>query len=162
METLPPYPDPKLDVYRLYNIGVANEALAYQAQDPKSAIKYLQQASTDYGKALDTRPDEKNFLDPQNRIKSALNHYEQIGKIVSGASGADPFAGRTKAAAEPAITDDDVIEMVKGHIDEANIMDTIQNAAEVNFDLGPKGQVKLTQAGVSGRVLLAMKQRARG
>ena len=34
-ETAPPFPRPSEDAYRLYNIGVAYEALAYQAEDDK-------------------------------------------------------------------------------------------------------------------------------
>ncbi len=37
LETLTPFPDPRNDAYRLYDIGVAEEALAYRATDNKAA-----------------------------------------------------------------------------------------------------------------------------
>jgi len=49
------------DAYRLYNIGVANEALGYAAEDPKSAMKFLDEAAINYGKAVDDKPSEKVF-----------------------------------------------------------------------------------------------------
>ena len=166
LETLTPYPDPRLDAYRVYNIGVANEALAYQATDVKSAIKYLEQASNDYGKALDAKPDEKGFLDPQNRIKSALAHYTEIGKI---AAAPPPAVPQNTIAAAPAaggapggVTNQDIIDMVQSKIDQANILETIQHAQAVSFDLSPRGQIQLTKGGVSAPILTAMKQKARG
>ena len=46
-------------------------------------------------------------------------------------------------------------------LDEANIIDTVQHADAVNFDLTPKGQIDLAKANVNGRIITAMKQRAR-
>jgi hypothetical protein len=163
LETLTPYPDPRLDAYRVYNIGVANEALAYQATDVKSAIKYLEQASNDYGKALDAKPDEKGFLDPQNRIKTALAHYSQLGKTENAISVAEKATvASNPVPVDKGLSNQDVIDMVQSKIDSGNILDTIQHASEVSFDLSPKGQIQLTKGGVSGQLLVAMKQRERG
>lgn len=148
-ETMTPYSDPRLDAYRIYDVGAANEALAYQAQDAKAAIKYLQEASIDYGKALSNRPDEKYFLDPQNRIKTALAHYTPTTNPVPAATMTPP--------ADAGMTNDDVIALVAAKMDEANILDNIQSATKVSFDLSINGQVKLTRSGVNGRILSAMK-----
>jgi hypothetical protein len=77
-ETEPPLPRPVDDAYRLYDIGVADEALAYGADDIQAAMKFLDEASINYGKAIDSNPGEKYFLDPQKRIESALAHYEKL------------------------------------------------------------------------------------
>lgn len=77
-ETATPNPKPTEDAYRLYNTGVAYEALAYKATDPTVAMKYLGQAAIDYGKAIDDRPGEKYFLEPQRRIEEAIAHYRQL------------------------------------------------------------------------------------
>ena len=154
LNTVGAYAGPSVDAYRLYDMGVANEALAYQAQDITAAIKYLQQASTYYGKATDAKPDEKNFLDPQNRIKSALAHYS-----IETAPPPSPTEAEVKEA-QGIMTNDDVIEMVQAKMDDANILDNIQNAPQVEFDLTTNGQVKLMKDGVSGKILTAMKQKA--
>lgn len=77
-ETMTPLPRPVDDAYRLYDVGVAYEAMAYGADDPKAAMKYLGQASINYGKAIDSNPGEKYFVTPQKRIETALAHYEKL------------------------------------------------------------------------------------
>ena len=77
-ETVPALPKPVDDAYRLYDIGVAYEALAYASDDLQAATKFLDQASINYGKAIDSNPAEKYFLEPQKRIESALAHYEKL------------------------------------------------------------------------------------
>src|SRR5665213_1943938 len=46
---MPPLPKPVDDAYRLYDVGVAYEAMGYAADDDKAAMKFLDQASIDYG-----------------------------------------------------------------------------------------------------------------
>jgi len=176
LEVTPPFSTPDEDSYRLYNIGVANEALAYSSEDVTKARTYLQQAAINYGKAIDAKPTEKYFLEPQNRIDTALAHYKALSEDAksshvetasahtssAGAATSPPAAN--SASADPpgdALTNDQVIEMVSAHMDEANIIDNIQHASDVHFDLSVQGQVYLSQHGVSGHVLTAMKTRAR-
>jgi len=186
LETMTPFPQKEEDAYRLYNIGVVNEALAYDAEDVKKARTYLQEASIDYGKAIDAKPTEKYFLQPQTRIDTALAHYKIIGEQASAAKAAPPareevskppttVATTSKPAAATssakpattatppadALTNDQVIAMVQAKLDQANIMDNIRHAGAVNFDLTVAGQVNLSKNGVNGQILMAMKQRAR-
>jgi hypothetical protein len=76
--SMPPLPKPVDDAYRLYDVGVAYEAMGYAADDDKAAMKFLDQASINYGKAIDSNPAEKYFLEPQKRIETALAHYEKL------------------------------------------------------------------------------------
>ena len=89
----PHSPKPEDDAYRLYNIGVAYEALAYQAEDEKATMKYLDQAAINYGKAIDAKPDEKYFVDPQKRIETAIAHYKELDR--------EKEAAGTKARLQP-------------------------------------------------------------
>jgi hypothetical protein len=185
LETMTPFPQKEEDSYRLYNIGVVNEALAYEAEDVKKARTYLQEASIDYGKAIDAKPSEKYFLQPQTRIDTALAHYKIIGDQASAAKVAPAKAevarpaapvappsakpATTTSSAKPAtasapadaLTNDQVIAMVQAKLDQANIVDNIRHASAVNFDLTVAGQVNLSKNGVNGQILMAMKQRAR-
>jgi hypothetical protein len=211
LETMTPLPTKEEDAYRLYNIGVAYEALAYAAEDPKAAKKDLENAAINYGKALDGKPDEKYFLTPQNRIETANAHYKKLsdqGTVSAssgspGSSGSDssgnnsttasksiktsgthsthastttttastktPSATTAKpaspkpatAAKGPALTNDQVIALVKANLDEDNIIDTIRTAPNVDFDLSVNGEINLANHGVKGKILTAMKQRAR-
>jgi len=173
METMTPLSDPAQDAYRLYNIGVADEALAYQAEDPKAAHKFLDDAAINYGKAIAAKPDEKYFLDPQTRIETALAYYEKLKegantkgdlasvshgpatpetKTVSAGGGADPKAP---------LSNDDVIRMAKAGVDEDSIVAAIQDAPKVNFDLSPDGLISLAKAGIKGKIVTAMRTRAK-
>jgi len=219
LETSTPFPDPREDAYRIYNIGVANEALGYQSEDRKAASKFLQEAAINYGKAVDARPDEKYFLEPQRRIETAVAYYKKLNEpqsvaeekpasptvsssdsrvtesasstskssatktasiptsSTSGsptksptssgtASGTDASSGSysstEKAAkpASPALTNQKVVDMLKGGVDEDNIIATIKEAHNVQFDLSPDGQIQLAQNGVKGKVLAAMRERS--
>jgi hypothetical protein len=176
LEVTPPFSTPEDDSYRLYDIGVANEALAYSSEDVNKARTYLQQAAINYGKAIDAKPTEKYFLEPQNRIDTALAHYKVLSDdaksshvqavsshpspVKAATSSPAPSAAPADSSAD-AMTNDQVIEMVAAHIDEGNIIDNIQHAPDVHFDLSVQAQVYLSQHGVNGRVLTAMKTRAR-
>lgn len=180
------------EAYRLYNIGVAYEALAYEAVDPKTARKYLDEAAINYGKAIDDRPAERYFIEPQRRIETALAHYrrlEQGGTVQAKAesptqpsnsepaarsthksSGKKPSspAGGSKSAGEqaakpsgPPLTNDQVIKLKKAGMDEQNLLETINAASRVDFDMSVDGEVELVKNGINGKVLSAMRQRAR-
>jgi hypothetical protein len=101
-ETASPFPKKEDDAYRLYNIGVANEALGYAAEDSKSAMKFLDEAAINYGKAIDDKPSEKYFLDPQKRIETAIAHYRRLEE----ARNAPPPPPPPPPASTPAPTPD--------------------------------------------------------
>ena len=159
LETMPPFGQADQDAYRLYNLGVVNEALGYQSEDVTKARKYLQEAAIDYGKAIDAKPAEKYFLQPQTRIDTALAHYKTLGDRMTAS--AQAAAAPASAAAPDALTNADVISMIAARLDEANIIDTIQHAPAVKFDLTARGQIDLAKSNVNGHIIAAMKLRAR-
>ncbi len=166
-ETATPSPKPSEDAYRLYDTGVAYEALAYKAEDPVSAMKYLDQAAIDYGKAIDSRPEEKYFLEPQKRIEDAIAHYRQIEErnrhSVVESQPAAPVLNSNQGSTPTtshALTNDQVIAMVKSGMDDDTVNQAIKSAKLVHFDLTAAGQQALTSGGVSTPVLAAMKARA--
>ena len=176
-ETAPQLPKPDEDAYRLYNIGVAYEALAYKAEDQKSAIKFLDEAAINYGKAIDSKPTEKYFLEPQQRIETALAHYKKLANEGSRSARAEFPAKSGKqdlaqantfgdpppgpgAASSKALTNEKVIAMVKAGVDDDSIAQTIRTAKLARFDLSAAGLQSLSTGGVSDQLLKAMKARA--
>jgi tetratricopeptide (TPR) repeat protein len=164
-ETATPFPKPEEDAYRLYDIGVAYEALAYQAEDQKAAMKYLDQAAINYGKAIDAKPDEKYFIEPQKRIETAIAHYKELDQEqqVAARAKAEAAAGNSTSGPTDAgkgLTNAQVITMVKSGIDESAVLQAIRGATAVNFDLTPAGQKALAAGGVSPRILAEMKTQA--
>ena len=165
-ETAPPFSKLSDDAYRLYNIGVAYEALAYQADDEATAMKYLDEAAINYGKAIDAKPAEKYFLEPQKRIETAIEHYRKlegqkvVPATIKNASTHGKQGTDTKApVAANALTNAKVIAMVKSGLDDDTVVQTIRAAKAVNFDLSAAGQQALTGGGVSAQIVAAMKAR---
>jgi hypothetical protein len=221
LEQMPPFPKTKDDAYRLYNIGVAYEALAYQAESEPAEKKFLQDSTINYGLAVDAKPDEKDFIESKKRIETAMSYMRKLeaerhefevanarpaappentggtsagnknpektidkspgktrtadGTKTSSSTDANADAGVAKtsngAAKTPAkaqaakpgktVTNDDIIKMTKGHVDESTIIATIHDAPVVDFDLSSDGNVALTKEGVSSNVLAAMRARAK-
>ncbi len=172
-ETAQPFPKPEEDAYRLYNVGVAYEALAYQADDEKTAMKFLDQASVNYGKAADAKPAEKYFVEPQKRIETAITHYKQLDEEAArekaaAAAAAQAALNPPKPPAPPVapvttpkgLSNAQVIDMVKSGMADDTIILTIRGAKLVNFDLTAAGQQALKTNGVSAPVVTAMKTRA--
>ncbi len=191
-ETAPPLTKKDEDAYRLYDIGVANEALGYAAEDPKSAMKFLDEAAINYGKAIDAKPSEKYFLGPQRRIETAITHYRKLEQeknapppvTVAASTPAAPAAAPAppkNAAAKPpattrhvstapaapksgaigskALTNAQIIAMVKAGVADETIAESVKNAKAVDFDLSSVSRKKLEDAGVSPAVISAMKVR---
>jgi hypothetical protein len=97
LETMPPLTHLDDDAYRLYNIGVGDEALGYKAESPASARRYFEQAVMQYRKAGEANPQEKYFIEPVNRIEIALEHYKQLSLPAEPpAAKAPPKKGKSK------------------------------------------------------------------
>ncbi len=189
LETMQPFPDPSVDAYRLYNIGVGYEAQGYQSEDHDAAKKLLEEAAINYGKAIDQKPGEKYFMEPQTRIETAIEHYRALAasnreaaappapaavnaaapaKTSPGTRNASPTsaakspAAHPGATASPALSNDQVIKMSKAGLDDDTIIGAIHDAKSVQFDLAPDGLIQLKQNGVNKNVISAMQTRARG
>jgi tetratricopeptide (TPR) repeat protein len=165
-ETAPQLPKREDDAYRLYDIGVAYEALAYKAEDPRSAMKFLDEAAINYGKAVDAKPAEKYFLEPQKRIETAIAHYKRLegeengkGRTTSAERQIEA-QGAGKSDDSKALTNEKVIAMVKAGVDDETVAQAIRNAKLARFDLSASGLQALSSGGVSDQVLKAMKVRA--
>jgi hypothetical protein len=92
LETMTPFGKPADDSYRLYNIGVGDEALGYKAETPAGAKKYFEQAVIQYRKAGEANPHEKYFIQPVNRIEIALEHYKILAQPLPPTEPAPPVA----------------------------------------------------------------------
>jgi hypothetical protein len=199
LEEMTPLPKTTDDSYRLYDIGVAYEALAYQSEDKGATEKFLEKAAINYGKAIDANPGENLFADPQNRIETAVAHYKRLQRGSTQEAPADAAAAtssapaskssastkststgaisksstvavnkpaastaaKAPASAAPALTNAQVIKMAKAGVGEDNIVATIHDATSVQFDLSPDGIVDLAANGVNGKIVTAMRERAK-
>jgi len=176
LEQIPPLKDPKKEAYRLFNLGVAREAMAYSSEDIPTSKKLLEQASSLYGRAIEMKVDEKYFQTPQIRIQEGIAAYAQLERqqaIIAAAAAAKQAAdsassksgARALTTTPPATTkpaafgNKDVVELVAGGLDEASLLDAIKNAKTVAFDLSPEGYKQLLAGKVSAKVMAAIRAR---
>lgn len=158
LSQIPPPPDAADKAYLEYDIGVANEALGYAASDPKAALKYLQESSIDYSKAVEANASEKYFLAPQRRIETAITRYTGLANAESAAAARSQQASHPVTTGEK-LTNADVIKLVNAHLDKRLIANKIVTVPRVEFDLSVDGLVALSQAGVPTDLIALMTQR---
>jgi hypothetical protein len=104
---------PKDDAYRYFGIGLAYEALAYEAEDLQQTRKLLDDAAFNYSKAIELNMEEKYFLSPQKRIDDAIMQYRKLvdqqaefakAKGLPTASGSQPAGAKASSPVAPTPT----------------------------------------------------------
>jgi hypothetical protein len=78
LQAMRPHGDAKRDAYRLYNLGVAHEALAYAAPSDDQTQRLLEEAAELVQRAIAARPDEKYFTEASERIATNSLGYERL------------------------------------------------------------------------------------
>jgi hypothetical protein len=174
-----PHRDPKRDAYRLHNIGVANEALAYEATADDEAQRLLTEAATLVQRAIAGKKDEKYFTEAFSRISSNGLSYTRLRTMRASVgmrqtAAATPAPAATAAAPAPAekvqlaaksptkntvMTNADVIDLRKAGLDDDNLIAAIKDAGSTKFDLTPTGLKTLLGAKVTNRVITAMREK---
>jgi hypothetical protein len=165
-----PHRDAKKDAYRLHNIGIAHEALAYEATSDEEAQRLLTDAAQFVQKAIAGKKDEKYFAEAFTRISANSLGYTRLrtmraslGMRQSTAASAAPAEKVKPAAKSPTsatpMTNADVIELRKAGLDDDNLIAAIKDAAATRFDLTPAGLKTLLEAKVTNRVITAMRER---
>lgn len=83
LQNRPPHRDTKRDAYRLYNLGVALEATAYEATTAEDTLRLLQEAAGAMQQAMAARKDEKTFAESFTRISNNLAGYTRLRTMLS-------------------------------------------------------------------------------
>ncbi|MBA3269427.1 MAG: hypothetical protein H0T71_02880 [Acidobacteria bacterium] len=175
LEVVKPHRDRKRDAYRLHNLAVAQEGLAYEAAAVEDAQILLGRAHDLIAQASTQHPGEKYISESVARIGKSLNAYRQMAQlyqqlnartaaepsVVPATASAAPSAKGLTAAPGAAVTNDDIIDLRAAGLDDDNLIASIKAAPGVNFDLSPAGLRALLQAKISNRVITAMRARAK-
>lgn len=183
LQALKPHRDAKRDAYRLHNLAVAEEAIAYESNEPEDWKARMALASSLIGKAAVQHPSEKYINESAARISANGTAYERLAALYAEAKMAPPPttppSGRTSLApttapalaapaapAPPAaggapMSNQDVIDLRAAGLDDVNLLAAIKDAKAVAFDLSPAGLKALLGAKVSNRVITAMRARAK-
>ena len=169
-----PHRDAKKDAYRLHNIGVANEALAYEATNDDEAQRLIQEAATLMQQAISAKKDEKYFDEAFARVSKnslAITRLKTmraslgLRQSTSNAKpAAAPPAEKVKLAAKSPVatgpmTNADVIDLREAGLDDDNLIAAIKGASATKFDLTPAGLKTLLNAKVTNKVITAMRER---
>jgi hypothetical protein len=182
LSSMPAFKDPKDDAYRFHSIGVAQEALAYETQDPFEKKRLLERAVDNYRRAAELKPNEDMFWAPKNRAEFVLwqtsglvaqvEVFEEAKKPGSKAAASpDRIAGgstglfrqTSRMPAAPMLIDNQtVVHWVKSGRSSDYIIASIKHAARTQFDLSAVEVLKLRREGVNNSVLKAMAEAQQG
>jgi hypothetical protein len=156
VEKMPPFPQAPDEAFRQYAIGIANEALAYQETDRGRSQDLLAGAALAYKKAIQAAPGEDVFQAAQNRMAG----YGGSSTAVATTGESDTGASRAVSPAAGAMTNMDVIKFAREKFSEDFMIDAINAAPSVAFDMSTDSLVDLKRSGVSERVIKTMRDKA--
>ncbi len=165
---------------RNYSLAIAYEALAYEnmRKDYSRAKEYFELADTAIRKARQFDPRENEYVVAQSRMKQGEEYlkifkerYPQQGGVAASSVKPDS-RGITPPVQEPnkpapgnmtpgAMTNDEVITMVKEGLPENLIISQIKDAKVKQFDVSTAGIVRLYKAQVSEKVIETIKEAMR-
>ncbi|MBV9265912.1 MAG: hypothetical protein JO061_07075 [Acidobacteriaceae bacterium] len=163
LEKTPPFPKPDQEAYRLYDLGLAYEAVSYSSANPEEQKENLFKAEEYYDKAVEMNQKEKYFVATVARTRDALARYKELeaqnratpksqsAEIpvvphddASGSSAKPPTIPRASQSPDPVpaklLTVKDVIEMYNDKVPSEQIVDVIQNSS-VDFNPHDKDTV---------------------
>jgi hypothetical protein len=181
LEKRSPSAQPVDESYRQYAMGVAYEAVGYASEDPAETLKYLEQASVYYNKAIEANPGEKYFaqaydsrltgkaaMAPLARVQTALTNYRKIKDFQAQYAGLQAAAqgdiGGTKAldAKAQEMNNAAVIRMTRAGLPNGVILTAVETAAKPSFDISPQGLIALSEAQVDKAVIQRLQEVATG
>lgn len=166
-----PFPKEKDDSYRIYLIGLANEALAYDENNTFDKTRnYLFEARKFYDEARTKNPGENDYIVPWTRVDKAVTQYDKIKmqteqyrqflatksgkKLETGGTTPPPpdpkktkeSDGENKENTAPATSDDvwtneTVIKFLRMGISEQDLIEHVKNAPKHNFQATAPGDL---------------------
>ena len=102
LKSLPSHRDRKRDSYRLHNLAVAHEAVAYEADDNEDQRTQIGIASTLIAEAVTVNAKEKYITEAADRIARSAQDYRRLGELYQAMRVSPPQ--RAAPAPAPAAT----------------------------------------------------------
>jgi hypothetical protein len=149
---------------RHYNLAIAYEARFYETMwmDYKRAEEFYNLADTAIRKARQYDAREKEYVNAQGRIGQGKGYFDTIRKrfpLDVGEPIVDPV---NPDPTDPEVmTNKDVVKLVNVGASEKLIIDQINEAKVKRFDVSANGIAQLITAGVSEKIIEAMKRAMR-
>lgn len=135
LEKAPAYTKPEDESYRRYSLGLAYEAMSYDATTFTTQRANLFQAQEHYDKAAELNPDQKYFVEVIARTRDSVARYRALDSMQKGdqaqAANAKPSPGGSaqQPPSKPAsqtLTVNDVIEMRAAGVPDPQIIELIR------------------------------------
>jgi hypothetical protein len=152
---------------RHYNLSIAYEARYYETmwEDYKRAEQYYDRADSVLRKARQFDPRESEYIKAQARLGQGKQYFDTIKERFPKnfdppeESGSRDVVTSTQPPSQSgAMTNKEVIDMVNAGVLERHILEQINEAPVKQFDTSSKGIIQLTRAGVSEKVIDAIKR----
>jgi hypothetical protein len=175
LEKAPALPKAEDEAYRQYNLGLAYEAISYEAKTYNEQRVSLFKAQEHYDKATEMNTKEKYFVEAVARAKESVAQYKTLdtfqrddknGKAVADTSGSAAKPGAVKAVAAVDASSakplrlSDVIEMHTAGVEVQSIVEAIQQSPGT-FDLLDKDSlIAMAKAKLPPRVQNEMRKKA--
>ena len=153
---------------RHYNLSIAHEARFYETmwEDYNRAERYYDLADTALRKARQYDPREKEYIEAQARLGQSKKYFDTIRERFpkdfevekpESAGGERAITSPQAPSVPGAMTNKEVIDMVNAGVAEKFILEQINEATVKRFDISSKGIIQLTKAGVSEKIIDAIK-----
>lgn len=167
LNALPEKPtDREFEGDRRYDIGLGYEALAYEHMwtDFGRAERYFELAERYFREAQDKDPREAEYVRALNRLREGKRQFEVV-KARSRSHQKSSIAHESgqreiTSPADETLTNEAIIQMVKAGLDEAAIIQAIQQAKRKRFDVTPQGLIRLKKEGVSNAIIRQIQRAA--
>jgi hypothetical protein len=148
------------DAFRLYGMGVANEAMAYSEENAGKRRDLIAASAQNYKAALKLRPTDDVLRNAENRIAGSLAALDVQRTTKAASSSARAATPEAKGTAGDSWDNAAVIEMVKSGFKDPELIEAIRTAKDPAFKVdSPRDLLDLKKAGVSDAVVKAMRQR---
>lgn len=172
VESVRPLNDRGSDAYREFALGIGNEAVAYQTEDPKQALDLLRKAAEHYRTATTNNPNERLFAErytsifgsasnPVERADASVKAYEAwtSGPTVASSPAVMASSHSSSSSKSNALHNQQIIDMTKAGVSDDIIVMAIEKAQATDFDTTPDALITLSKAGVSKSVIAKMQKR---
>jgi hypothetical protein len=181
LEATPRFSNNKDEAFRLYLLGIVNEAIAYEATDIAYARKHLDLAAKYHAEARTIKPDQLEFWWSEGRAADLAWMYgnaqakaraleESRKEVIAGRIAVEEATRRIQIAGDQPspttavgsgfdpLSNAEIIGWIKGGVPEKVIKATIKRAATYsNYDLSTSGIADLRRAGASQDIVKEMK-----
>lgn len=152
------------EAYRQYALGVVFEALAYDGPDVAGTWSYLQYAVSYYDEAVTRTPTVPEFQSSRRRAGMMYSSYKRIETDIAAyeaARRARPQQAVPSAYRSGSLANSHIVSLAKSGTSEKEILAKVKRSRGVSFDLSIDAMSELSAAGVSARVIDAMRESMR-